>query len=412
MTQKTQGRGCLIGSLVISKRRLASLSAAVLLAPGLVVTGMTGSSQASAAATARPAAAAASPEAQLRQALRQLVAMPDGPPGVIAVVQHGSRRTVYTAGVADLATGRPLDAADRMRLASVSKAFSGAVALALVSHGVLRLNNTIGQLLPWLPRAWARVTLRELLQHTSGLPDFSASPAFQQRVQSAPRKPIAPRQLLEFVAHEGLQFTPGSRFMYDNSDNIAVALMAQAATGRSYNRLLRTLVYRPLRLVSTSLPVGFRLRQPYIHGYDVTQGEPEDVSTVLSASLAWASGGMVSTAAELNSFIRAYTSARLFSRAAQAQQLRFVPGSSGPPGPGTNSAGLAIFRYATRCGTVYGHTGNTLGYTQFAAATLGGGDSVTVSASEQLTPTVRPKIFATLRHAEELAVCAALTASR
>ena len=412
MTQMTQGRGSVIGSLAISKLRLASLGAAVLLAPGLTATGIIGPSQASAAATARPAAAAVSPETQLRQALRQLVAMPDGPPGVVVVVQRGARRTVYTAGVADLATRRPINVTDRMRLASASKAYSGAVALAIVSCGVLRLNATIGKLLPWLPRAWARVTLRELLQHTSGLPDFSANPAFQQRVQKAPRKPIAPRQLLEFVAHEGLLFTPGSRFMYDNSDNVAVALMAEAATGRSYNTLLRTLVFRPLRLVSTSLPVGFRLPQPYIHGYDVTQGKAEDVSTVFSASLAWASGGMVSTPAELNSFIRAYTSTRLFSRGAQAQQLRFVPGSSEPPGPGTNSAGLAIFRYATRCGTVYGHTGNILGYTQFAAATLGGRNSVTVSASEQLSPGLRPKIFAALRHAEELAVCVALTAGR
>ena len=80
-------------------------------------------------------------------------------------------------------------------------------------------------------------------------------------------------------------------------------------------------------------------------------------------SVVWASGAMVSTPFELNRFIRAYASGRLFGAATHSQQLRFVPGSSEPPGPGTNAAGLGIFRYRTRCGTVFGHTGNFPGYT-------------------------------------------------
>ncbi len=84
--------------------------------------------------------------------------------------------------------------------------------------------------------------------------------------------------------------------------------------------------------------------------------------------------------------IQGYAGARLSSRAVQRQQLRFVAGNSEPIGPGTHGAGLAIFRYRTRCGTMYGHTGNTAGCTQFMAVPLNGRRSaVTASVSEQIT---------------------------
>ncbi|HWG64572.1 MAG TPA: serine hydrolase domain-containing protein [Streptosporangiaceae bacterium] len=382
--------------------------------------GATGAVHRPAAASAgfRPAAAGQAERSQgasarLQRALRALVAMPDGPPGVIAIVQRGGQRKVYTAGIANATTRTPLSLGQHMRMASASKAFSGAVALSLVSRGVLHLGDTIGRVLPSLPRAWAAVTLRELLQHTSGLPDFTASKAFHRRVRRAPRTPIAPRKLLGFVAGKRLQFIPGTQYKYDNSDNIAVAMMARAATRKSYDQLLRNLVYRALGLARTSLPAGSGMPRPYMHGYARSPGQPlEDVSTAFAGSLSWASGGLVSTPADWNTFIRGYAGARLFSRAVQAQQLRVIPGSSGPAGPGRNSAGLGIFRYRTRCGTVYGHTGNILGYTQFAGATRTGRDSVTVSATEQVNETHLAGVYRALRRAEGLAVCAALRPRR
>jgi D-alanyl-D-alanine carboxypeptidase len=88
--------------------------------------------------------------------------------------------------------------------------------------------------------------------------------------------------------------------------------------------------------------------------------------------------------------------------------MHFVPGSSEPTGPGVNAAGLGIFRYRTRCGTVYGHTGNTAGYTQFVAASANGSRSAVVSINAQITPTVSPLKFPALRRIYTLAVCAAL----
>ena len=133
---------------------------------------------------------------------------------------------------------------------------------------------------------------------------------------------------------------------------------------------------------------------------------------VVAAGWSWASGGIVSTPADLNAFIRGYVSGKLFDERTRAKQRRVVEGgSSEPPGPGKNSAGLGIFRYETRCGTVWGHTGNTPGYTQFMAASPNGRRSVTVSINSQLTltpPVGDPDAFKALRRAEGLAVCAAL----
>src|ERR671919_2177987 len=92
-------------------------------------------------------------DAALDRALEELVAMEGGPPGVIAVVQRGKHREVHTFGVRNIKSGRPMRIDDRMRIASAAKAFSGAVALSLVSEDKLSLQDTIGERLPELPKA-------------------------------------------------------------------------------------------------------------------------------------------------------------------------------------------------------------------------------------------------------------------
>ncbi|MFF2503826.1 serine hydrolase domain-containing protein [Streptomyces sp. NPDC058067] len=360
-----------------------------------------------------PAQAAGTPppprDRALQRQLDQLVAGPDGPPGVIALLRDGHRTAVYRAGVADTETGRPPRPDDHMRLASVSKAYSGAVALSLVDRGRLRLDDTIGERLPGLPAAWRHVTLSQLLNHTSGLPDFSRAPRFVKIVLADPHHRFDSRKLLGFVADKGLAFRPGSRYAYSNSDNIAVALMAEAATGRRYEQLLEHLVYRPLDLRHTSLPRGYRLPGPALHGYDVSpSAPPADVSELLGGSGVWASGAAVATPEDLTAFIRGYAGGRLLTEPTRRRQLRFVAGSSEPAGPGTNAAGLAIFRYKTRCGTVYGHTGNTPGYTQLAAATADGRRSLTFSISTQTSKSDRPALPARVRTVQENFVCALL----
>jgi D-alanyl-D-alanine carboxypeptidase len=351
-----------------------------------------------------------SPDAELDRALGHLVDLDGGPPGVIAIVQRDGRRAVYAAGVMDVETGRPIGSRDHMRIASVAKAFSGAVALALVHRGVLSLDDTIGEWLPELPDDWSAVTLRELLNHTSGLPDYSKDPQFQADLNEDPTAYFFPDSLLPYVYDEDLEFTPGSQYQYSNSDNVAVALIVQAATGASYDDALERYVYARARLGETSLPIIPEQPSPFLHGYVYEDdGSLLDVSELVNPSGAWAAGGIESTPIDLNRFIRGLLGRSYFGRRTQDEQLVFVAGGmSDPPGPGENSAGLAIFRYETRCGTVYGHTGNFPGYTQFIAASRDGTRSATVSASLQLRPDTDAEVFAELRHAYELAVCAAL----
>lgn len=366
-----------------------------------VVAGVLAVSATTAAGSTRPP----TPPSGFQQQLEALVHEPGGPPGVIVTFARQGASNVYRAGVADLATGRPPKPRDSMRIASVAKAFSGAVALSLAARGTLGLDDTIARWLPSLPASWGAVTLRQLLQHTSGLPDYSQAPAFGAELQADPHHVFAPDDLLSFVASEPLLFVPGTRYQYSNSDNIAVALMAQAATGRSYEQLLSGLVYQRIGLRRTSLPIGYEMPIPYIHGYGERDGRLTDVSTEFTASASWASGGIVSTPQDLNAFIAAYGGPRFLPQNVRQAQLAFIDGSSEPAGPGQNSAGLAIFRYVTRCGTVYGHTGNTSGYTQFTAASPDGTRSLTFSVNAQITEKTDPAVFATMRAVEENAVC-------
>ncbi|MFJ8228125.1 serine hydrolase domain-containing protein [Streptomyces griseus] len=350
---------------------------------------------------------------ELRRGLQALVDTPGGPPGAIAVLTAGGRSEVYRAGTSRLGSGRPPRTTDHMRIASTAKAFSGSVALQLAERGTLGLDDTLGRRLPRLPAAWQGVTLRQLLNHTSGLPDYTQAPAFVAELTADPRRRFDSRRLLDYVAGDPLRFRPGSAYRYSNSDNIAVALMAEAATGQRYEKLLAELVYRPLGLRDTSLPQGYRLPEPYLHGYAVDPpAAPEDVSTVLGASGVWASGGIVSTPRDLGAFIRGYAGGLGIGPEVRRQQLTFVAGSSEPAGPGRNRSGLAVFSYTTRCGTVYGHTGNFPGYTQFAAGTKDGKRSLTVSLTSQVNSSTNPRLLATLRELQEDFVCRLLDRTR
>jgi D-alanyl-D-alanine carboxypeptidase len=360
-------------------------------------------------AEAASAPTAAKADAALDAALEKIVATKGGPPSVAVVVQRGDEITFHSEGEADIATSRPPDIDDHMRLASVAKAVTGAVELSAVADGTMSLDDTIGDRLPDLPAAWSKVTLRNLLAHTSGIPDFSKTKAFAAAVGQSLLVPPPPVELVSYVADDPLSFAPGSKYEYSNSDNIIAGLMVEQATGNTFAQELATRIAQPLGLSQTTLPNDVTMPTPYIHGYVTEPPDPPvDASEVFAAGWAWTSGGIMSTPGDANRFIRGYTAGTTTDAATQTAQFRFRPGKSEPPGPGTNSAGLAIFRYQTNCGTVYGHTGNTPGYTQFIAATRDGSRSATVAAGEQITPKSDPKTFTKLRAIYGLAVCAAL----
>ena len=348
-------------------------------------------------------------EGPLQRALERFVSREGGPPGIIVVVARGKSIDVHTAGYANLESRRSIHIHDHMRLASVAKAFSGAAALSLVASGQLSLDDTIRQWLPELPQTWWPVTLAQLLNHTSGIRDFSLEDGFLPALIASLQVPPSPHELLAFIGGKPPSFVPGTQYRYSNSDNIIVGLMVEAATSQPYEEVLKSRVYQPLKMKRTSLPNGSDMPRPYVPGYEVKDNPPADVTRFFAAGWTWASGGIVSTPADVILFVRGYVGGALTDQKTRAAQFQFQQGAkSEPPGPGVNSAGLALFRYETTCGTVYGHTGNTSGYTQFIAATADGRRAVVVSINGQITPERDEQGFAELRSIYELAVCAAL----
>ena len=368
------------------------------------------------AASAGAKASPPNPAPGLQRALYKLVADPAGPPGISVLIDRGRRTEFLSAGFSDVAAGRTPDRDEHLRIASVSKGFNALVAVGGVngsrpgtSSAHRRLEVMLGQRVPGLLPAAEAVTLRQLLQHTSGLPDYIRDKAFIDRFSADLTGYFAPAELTGFVKDDPLEFAPGSRYHYSDTDNIAAALIEEAATGRSHEELLASRVFDPLGMRKTSLPSAPRMPRPFMHGYDLAPGElPEDVSEALSPSGAWASGGIVSTPRDLGRFAAAYVPAIL--RVSKRLPGAFRPGSSSPPGPGKNAAGLGIFRYELGCGTVYGHTGSFPGYRLLVAASANGRRSVVFAANAQIVPGQgSAKIAEAITRAQARAICFALS---
>ncbi len=333
----------------------------------------------------------------------------DGPPGAIVLVQRGHRLKVFRAGEANIETGARMNPWMHMRIASTAKAYSGGVALSLVEDGIMSLDDTVGELLPWTNPDWHQVTLAQALHHTSGIPDFTGSQDFVDAFIASPDVAPRPRDLLGFVADERLNFDPGTAYRYSNSDNIVVGLMAKAATGESYRRLLADLVSDPLHLRSTSLPLGVEMPSPFIHGYQDDNGSLEDVTEAIAGGWAWASGGIVSTPLDQNRFIRGYVGRRLFGRPDPGGAVRLRRRRLGADRAREQQGRARDLPLRTRCGVVFGHTGNTFGFTQFFAASRSGHRSAVVSVNRQITQDSQPpELFASLRRVFERAVCSSL----
>lgn len=353
-------------------------------------------------------AAAAPPK--LQRMLNRIVASAEGPPGISVLIDRGTRTKFFSAGVADLSNRRSPQPTEHVRIASVAKGFNAFIAVTLAERPKRRLSlrETLAASIPGVLPSAERVTLTQLLQHTSGLPEYIQVPAFVETFLADPTAYLSPTQLTGFVREEPLEFTPGSRFHYSDTDNIAAALMEEVAAGRTYTSLLRSEVFKRFGMRDSSLPLTIKMPRPFMHGYDIEQGKkPADVSELFNPAGAWASGGIVSTPADLSRFVPAYVPTIL--RASRGLAKAFRPGKSSPPGPGKNFAGLGIFRYRTGCGDIYGHTGSFPGYRLFVAGSARGGRSVVFVVNSQIVPgSGSPRVAAAIRRAQARAVCLAL----
>jgi D-alanyl-D-alanine carboxypeptidase len=280
-----------------------------------------------------PAAAAAAPPTApaVQRALDRLVAA--GAPGAIALADGH----VSVSGVADLRTRRPLRAGDRIRIGSVTKTFVAVVALQLVGEGRLALDDTVGARLPGVLPYADGVTLRQLLDHTSGVPD-DVPAVLMQIFHGDPLRIWTPGQLIGLAGNDGLRFPAGAGWAYSNTDYVLAALMIERATGHSLERELADRIVRPLGLRRTSFPVrAATLPAPASHGYSLeldAHGRPQpgplrDVSRS-SPSFGWGSANGVSDVRDLARFYRALLDGRLLSPWLLREALTTV--DTGQPG--------------------------------------------------------------------------------
>jgi len=357
--------------------------------------------------SAAPAKFRGAPNSKLQKALNHIVASNVGPPGISVLIDRGRHTEFLQAGSAEADRYRRPTPFEAFRIASVSKGFNAYLAAKLIGDGALGLETTLRDSIPGVLPAGEAVTLRQLLQHTSGLADYIRAPAFIEQFVADPGRYLSPTQLTDFVRDEPLEFAPGSKYHYSDTDNIAAGLIEERVSGLPYERLLQKRVFGPLKMRGSSLPSTVKMPRPFLHGYEVeAERRPEDVSELINPAGAWASGGIVSTPIDMARFARRYVPTVL---AASPVEAPFRLGSSSPPGPGKNFAGLGIFRYVTRCGTVYGHTGSFPGYRILLAASANGRRSVVFVANAQIVPGQgSQRVADEITQAQARAICRAL----
>jgi D-alanyl-D-alanine carboxypeptidase len=315
-----------------------------------------------------------------------------GVPAVWGVVEPaGEERISLAAGGPEPGAQEGVSASETARIASVSKAFQGAVVLSLVDDGRLDLDDTVADVVGPIVRGAARITVADLLRHSSGLPEYTTDEAFLE--DFAAGEAITPAAAISYVADEPPTFAPGKEFAYSDTDNLVLAEIVAEVTGASYRQALQTRVLGPLGLSVTELARGPETPLPEVPGYqfdrDDPDAEPAEVTTALDPLAAGASGALVSSAEGVAAFFAALRSGELFGRKLLERSDETIPGDSSPPGPpgaGTNAAGLAIFRYELPCGEFWGHTGTFPGYVAFGGASPNGSASFAVLANASDLP--------------------------
>ena len=245
---------------------------------------------------------------------------------------------------------------DRFRVGSVTKSFVATVLLQLVGEGKLKLDDSLDHWLPGLVPNGGSITIRQLLQHTSGLYDYVNDAGFRAAVLANPLRVWTPRQLVKVAVSHRPLFTPGRRWSYSNTNYILAGLVIHAVTHRSVAAELRDRIFRPLGLRQTSFPTGPTISGPHAHGY-VFYGTPlvRDTAQV-SPSGAWAAGAIISTVTDVAIFYRALLGGRLLRPPLLSEMETTVRTGDG------DGYGLGLLALRTGCGRMLGHDGDFPGY--------------------------------------------------
>ena len=283
------------------------------------------------------------------------------------------------AGLADRATGVPPAPGDRWRVASVTKPFVATVLLQLVAEGRIGLDEPGSRYLPGAVPAALHVTIRELLQHTSGLADYheydgldSAAAYLRRRFDDPP----AAQSIALAVAHSPL-FPAGSSWFYADTNYLVLGQVIERVTGHSVGSEITSRIIRPLRLTGTSYPEHDpAIRGRHLHGYLPADlpGQPYADQAHLTDFTAETvdqtgpAGALISTGPDLLRFFQALLGGRLLPAALMAQMTQTVPVGAAGSAVGMVGEGLGIEEFDLGCGPVWGHAGSIRGYTTLVLA--------------------------------------------
>ena len=290
-----------------------------------------------------------------------------GFPAAVAYHRDGDRIRHYTAGLADVRSGEPARAGQRWRIASNTKAFVATVMLQLAGEGKLGLDDAVERWLPGVVRGPgydpAKITLRQLLNHTSGVHDPDEAALFAPYFAGNRGYVYTPDEVIRRSLLTPPSFAPGAGVGYSNTGYVLLGRVIERVTGHDVVREIQRRLLTPLGLTQTSFPLTSPyLTGPHLHGYGMDvepDGKRVDLTT-FSPSYDWTAGAMVSTVDDLAKFHRALLSGRLLRPAQQAELRKLVPNDEG------GSYGLGIETLDLPCPggkqTVWGNTGAGPGY--------------------------------------------------
>ena len=319
----------------------------------------------------------------IRDQLDSVVAT--GVPGAVAVAVDPDGRVEAASGLADLRTGEVLTVDDRFRIGSVTKIFVSALVLQLVAEGLLDLD---GDAAPFAEG----ITIRQLLNHTSGLKDWVGDIVeFFEPYRRDPghRFGLTPHEQLQLVLEKPREFAPGEGWAYHGSNYLVLRLVVEETTGMSLRDALRERVLEPLNLRRTDLVEG-PLRGDCARGYLPAENpllpgksEPVDV-TEIDVPFHEAGGGVVSTPAEIATILRALLRGEFLPDRLRTEMLRAVESDweeTDRYGLGIGQITALMGRRRSACGAAWGHLGFSIGYTTIALSSEDGERQVVICAN-------------------------------
>lgn len=291
-------------------------------------------------------------------------------PGVQATVTFADGTSwTGTLGMADVADGRKVRASTPFAIASVTKTFTSALILRYVDEGLLRLDQPLSRWFPDWPDA-NRITIRMLLNHTSGIPDFFRNPKFERALNKSKKREWSREDVLAGYVRPGNVFEPGTGWSYSNTNYVLLGMVAEKIGGAPWEDLVHRELIDPLGLTSTYVQAIDAPPAAPAVAYNLIYGEAGRVTPVARTdgtdivpftsvvTAAGAAGAMASTSEDLARWARALYGGDLLSPATRKQLLTFVRAYA--YGLGT-SYGLGASRVRFEGRPAYGHTGALAG---------------------------------------------------